>query len=164
MQIRRLLFQTIFHFWNLFCNHHFNLFNAIRNFFPNSWAHLLLKNGIVYDFQFFPHPRPKPAAGFTLFLLLPSLPDENPRVLSLGKKVQQFFCCVGYWGLGVEEWNGIGFPCLPVLDVQPKAAVTEYPAGLGGLIWYMTGEGPLSAALSWCWQDLSYFLSRFCLV
>lgn len=56
---------------------------------------------------------------------------------------------------------GIGSPCLSVLHVQPKAAVLEYPAGLMGLIWYMPGEASFTPALSRCWQNSSYFLSRF---
>lgn len=59
---------------------------------------------------------------------------------------------------------GIGSPCLSVLCVEPKAAVMEYHAGLVGLIWYMPGEAPLTPALFWCWQDLSYLLSQFCAI
>lgn len=59
---------------------------------------------------------------------------------------------------------GIGSLCLPVLRVQQKAAVALYPAGLVGLICYMPGGELLTPALSWCWQDLSRFLTQFCAV
>lgn len=59
---------------------------------------------------------------------------------------------------------GIGSPCLPVLCVQLKASVMKYPDGLVGLLSYMPGEAPLTSALSWCWQDLIYFLCQFCAI
>lgn len=43
---------------------------------------------------------------------------------------------------------GPGSPRLPVLRVQPEAAVLEHPAGLVGLIWYMPGEAPITPTLS----------------
>lgn len=112
MQIRRLLFQTIFHFWNLFCNHHFNLFNAIRNFFPNSWAHLLLKNGILYDFQFFSPP--KTQASCRLHVVSPSsLPprwkSQSPE--SWQESAAVFLLC-GLLGAGCRgvKWNWVSMP------------------------------------------------------
>lgn len=106
MQIWRLLFQTIFHFWNLFCYHHFNLSSTIRNLFPSSWAHLLLKNRIVYRFSIFSHSRPKPAAGFALPLILPFLPDSNPAVWDLGKCSSFLFLLCGLLGDVSRGVNG----------------------------------------------------------
>lgn len=111
MQIWRLLFQIVFHFWNLFCYHYFNLFNAIRNFFPNSWAHLLLKNAIVYDFSiFFP---PETQTSCRLHFVSPSSlpPRLKSQSLWSWQESAAVFCC-GLLGAGCRgvKWNWISMP------------------------------------------------------
>lgn len=108
MQIWRLLFQTIFHLWNLYFYLYFNLSNAIRNFFPNSWVHLLLKNRIVYDFStFFP---PETQTSCRLHFVSPSFLPPRLKSRSLGSW-QESAAALLLWVMGAGcrgvKWNWI---------------------------------------------------------
>lgn len=164
MQICRLLFQTIFHFWNLFCYHHFNLSNAIRNLFPNSRAHLLLKKRIVYGFSifFFPTRDPNQLQASLCFSSLP-LRFNSQSFGSWQESAGVFFAV---WVTGGWAWRNklqLGLrACLCCVYNQKQLLQSTQLDQWYMITWYMPGEASLTPAFCWCWQDLSYFLSQFC--
>lgn len=159
MQIWRLLFQTIFHFWNLFCYHHFNFSNAIRNLFPNSWAHLLLKNKIVYGFSFFFFPPETQTSCRLPFVSLPSLPPRL-KSQSLGSWQESaavfffFFLLCELLEAGCRGVNG-NWVSMPACTVcATKSICYEVPRWISG------------ATFIHAWWSTSYFcfvlvLARF---
>lgn len=133
MQICRLLFQTIFHFWNLFCYHHFNLSNAIRNLFPNSGAHLLLKKRIVYGFSifFFPTRDPNQLQASLCFSSLP-LRFNSQSFGSWQESAGVFFLLCGLLGAGCGgiNCNWVSVPACAVCTT--KSSCYRVPSWISG--------------------------------